>query len=71
MVDESDNPLEAAASGHVPLGSKLYYTREKQPVLLSAMWWSPATSSRRLLPAEHAGRPAVSVSLDSRGARRC
>ncbi|MDP9015072.1 MAG: protein translocase subunit SecD, partial [Pseudomonadota bacterium] len=34
MVDENNNPLEAAATGHVPLGSKLYYTREKQPVLL-------------------------------------
>src|SRR4029077_5445410 len=34
MVDEGSNPLEAAATGHVPLGSKLYYTREKQPVLL-------------------------------------
>jgi preprotein translocase subunit SecD len=34
MVDENNNPLEAAATGHVPLGSKLYYTRDKQPVLL-------------------------------------
>jgi preprotein translocase subunit SecD len=34
MVDESNNPLEAAATGRVPLGSKLYYTRNKQPVLL-------------------------------------
>ena len=34
MVDENDNPLEAASTGHVPLGAKLYYTRDKQPVLL-------------------------------------
>jgi preprotein translocase subunit SecD len=34
MVDENDNPLEAATTGHVPLGAKLYHTRDKRPVLL-------------------------------------
>jgi preprotein translocase subunit SecD len=57
MVDETDNPLEAAATGHVPLGAKLYYTREKQPGAAQARsrrHRRPA--DRRLVPAEHPGR---------------
>src|SRR5258708_21303743 len=71
MVDENSNPLEAAATGHVPLGSKLYYTRDKQPVLLkrevvgtgeqvSGGWFQPNTEDGA----------AVSVGLDSRGAAK-
>ena len=58
MVDETNNPLEAAATGRVPLGSKLYYTREKQPVLLKRdVVVTGRSAHRRLVPAEYPGRP--------------
>jgi preprotein translocase subunit SecD len=57
MVDETDNPLEAAATGHVPLGAKLYYTREKQPGAAQARSGGHRRpADRRLVPAEHPGR---------------
>jgi preprotein translocase subunit SecD len=71
MVDESDNPLEAASSGHVPLGSKLYYTRDKQPVLLKrdVVVTGDQLTDASFQPNTQDG-PAVSVSLDSRGASK-
>jgi len=56
MVDENNNPLEAAATGHVPLGSKLYYSREKQPVLLKrevVVTGDQLTDG--VVPAQHSG----------------
>ena len=71
MVDENDNPLEAAATGHAPLGSKLYYTREKQPVLLKrdVVVTGDELTDASFQPNTQDG-PAVSVSLDSRGAAK-
>jgi preprotein translocase subunit SecD len=71
MVDETDNPLEAAASGHVPLGSKLYYTREKVPVLLKrdVVVTGDQLTDASFQPNTQDG-PAVSVSLDTRGASK-
>ena len=71
MVDESNNPLEAAASGHVPLGSKLYYTREKQPVLLKrdVVVTGDQLTDASFQPNTQEGA-AVSVGLDSRGAAK-
>jgi len=71
MVDESNNPLEAAATGHVPLGSKLYYTREKQPVLLKreVVVTGDQLTDASFQPNTQDG-PAVSVGLDSRGAAK-
>src|SRR5208283_2993405 len=71
MVDESNNPLDAAATGHVPLGSKLYYTREKQPVLLKrdVVVTGDQLTDASFQPNTQDG-PAVSVSLDSRGAAK-
>jgi preprotein translocase subunit SecD len=71
MVDESDNPLEAAATGHVPLGAKLYYTRDKQPVLLKrdVVVTGDQLTDASFQPNTQDG-PSVSVSLDSRGASK-
>ena len=70
MVDETNNPLEAAA-GRVPLGSKLYYTREKQPVLLKreVVVTGDQLTDASFQPNTQEGA-AVSVSLDSRGAAK-
>jgi len=71
MVDESDNPLEAAATGHVPLGTKLYYTRDKRPVLLKreVVVTGDELTDATFQPNSQEG-PAVSVGLDSRGAAK-
>jgi preprotein translocase subunit SecD len=71
MVDENSNPLEAAATGHVPLGDKLYYTREKQPVLLKrdVVVTGDQLTDASFQPNTQDG-PAVSVALDSRGAAK-
>jgi preprotein translocase subunit SecD len=71
MVDETNNPVEAAATGHVPLGSKLYYTREKQPVLLKrdVVVTGDQLTDASFQPNSQDG-PAVSVGLDSRGAAK-
>jgi preprotein translocase subunit SecD len=71
MVDESNNPLEAAATGRVPLGSKLFYSRDKQPVLLKreVVVTGDQLTDASFQPNTQDG-PAVSVSLDSRGAAK-
>ena len=71
MVDETNNPLEAASTGHVPLGSKLYYTRDKQPVLLKrdVVVTGDQLTDATFQPNTQDGA-AVSVSLDSRGAAK-
>jgi len=71
MVDETDNPYESARTGHVPLGAKLYYTRDKQPVLLKrdVVVTGDQLTDASFQPNTQEG-PAVSVSLDSRGAAK-
>ena len=71
MVDETNNPLEAVATGRVPLGSKLYYTREKQPVLLKreVVVTGDQLTDATFQPNTQDGA-AVSVGLDSRGAAK-
>ncbi len=71
MVDEANSPLEAAGTGRVPLGSKLYYTREKQPVLLKreVVVTGDQLTDASFQPNTQDGA-AVSVSLDSRGAAK-
>ena len=71
MVDESNNPLEAASTGHVPLGSKLFYTRDKQPVLLKrdVVVTGDQLTDASFQPNTQDGA-AVSVGLDSRGAAK-
>jgi preprotein translocase subunit SecD len=71
MVDEANNPLEAASTGRVPLGSKLYYTREKQPVLLKreVVVTGDQLTDASFQPSTQDGA-AVLVGLDSRGAAK-
>jgi preprotein translocase subunit SecD len=71
MVDETNNPLEAATTGHAPLGSKLYYTRDKRPALLKreVVVTGDQLTDASFQPNTQDG-PAVSVSLDSRGAAK-
>jgi preprotein translocase subunit SecD len=71
MVDENDNPLEAATTGHVPLGAKLYHTRDKRPVLLKreVVVTGDELTDASFQPNSQDG-PAVSVSLDGRGAAK-
>jgi preprotein translocase subunit SecD len=71
MVDETNNPLEAAGTGRVPLGSKLFYTRDKQPVLLKrdVVVTGDQLTDATFQPNSQDG-PAVSVGLDSRGAAK-
>jgi preprotein translocase subunit SecD len=71
MVDETNNPLEAVGTGRVPLGSKLFYTRDKQPVLLKreVVVTGDQLTDASFQPNGQDG-PAVSVSLDSRGAAK-
>ena len=60
--------LAAAASGRVPAGSEVKYTRDKRPVvlkkrvILSGAHITDASSS-----ADEYGRPQVNISLDSEG----
>ncbi len=71
MVDEVNNPVEAAATGRVPLGSKLFYSRDKQPVLLKreVVVTGDQLTDASFQPNTQEGA-AVSVSLDSRGAAK-
>jgi preprotein translocase subunit SecD len=71
MVDETDNPYEAARTGQIPLGTKLYYTRHKRPVLLKRdiVVTGDQLTDASFQPNTQEG-PAVSVSLDSRGAEK-
>jgi len=71
MVDESNNPLEAASTGRVPLGSKLFYTRDKQPVLLKreVVVTGDQLTDASFQPSTQDGA-AVLVGLDSRGAAK-
>ena len=71
MVDETDNPMEAVSTGRTPLGSKLYYTRDKQPVLLKreVVVTGDQLTDATFQPNGQDG-PAVSVGLDSRGAAK-
>jgi preprotein translocase subunit SecD len=71
MVDETNSPLEAASSGRVPLGSKLFYTRDKQPVLLKrdVVVTGDQLTDATFQPNTQDGA-AVSVGLDTRGAAK-
>ena len=71
-VDETTNPIMAAETGRIPPTSKLYYDRDKQPVLLKKRM---IVSGDQLTGAsagfdQRSGSPAVSVSLDGVGAKR-
>jgi preprotein translocase subunit SecD len=67
LVDTVNSPAEAARTGRAPLGTKLYYERNGDPVLLKR---DVIATGEQLIDASFApsqGEPAVSVRLDSRG----
>jgi len=71
-VDEQNDPYEAERTGRVPPGSKLYYDRNDQPILLSR---EVIASGENLIGAaagfdQQSGQPNVVVTLDGEGARR-
>lgn len=71
-VDESGSASSAAASGIVPPGTELFYTREgRRPVLLKR---EVIAAGVNLVDAaatvDENGTPAVSVTLDSQGSKR-
>ncbi|MCG8426793.1 MAG: protein translocase subunit SecD, partial [Chromatiales bacterium] len=71
LVDEQGN-VEDALAGKVPIGSKLYETREGQPILLKKR---VIVTGNQITDAssgfdQRSSQPAVFVSLDGQGARR-
>jgi len=71
-VDEQNDPYEAERTGRIPSGSKLYYDRNDQPILLSR---EVIASGDNLIGAaagfdQQSGQPNVVVTLDGAGARR-
>ena len=71
MVDETNDSLQAASTGRTPLGSKLYYTREKQPVLLKreVVVTGDQLTDASFQPSTQEG-PAVSVAATKSAASR-
>ncbi|MFO7764521.1 MAG: protein translocase subunit SecD [Wenzhouxiangellaceae bacterium] len=71
-VDEQNDPYEAQRTGRVPPQSRLYETREGEPILLSRRL---IASGDNLTSAsagfdQQGGQPNVRVTLDAVGARR-
>jgi preprotein translocase subunit SecD len=68
LVDDQNSAADAERTKRSPLGSKLYHTREGQPVLLKR---DIIVSGEQLVDASSGfteGQPAVYVKLDARGA---
>jgi preprotein translocase subunit SecD len=70
LVDEVNNPFEAAERGRAPLGSALYTDRNGQPVLLLRDVIVTGDQLTGASAGFDEGQPAVYVNLDARGARR-
>ncbi|MET0049230.1 MAG: protein translocase subunit SecD [Sedimenticola sp.] len=71
-LEDTEGSVEAALAGKVPVGSKLYKTREGQPILLKKR---VIVTGNQITDAssgfdQRSGQPAVHVSLDGQGARR-
>ncbi|TXF11969.1 protein translocase subunit SecD [Pelomicrobium methylotrophicum] len=71
LVDETHDPLEAARTGNIPLGTELYRDRDGTPLLVKR---SVVLTGDRITDAQpgfdsRTGEPAVHVTLDGTGAR--
>ncbi len=70
LVDEQGDPFEARETGRVPIGDKLYYERNKNPVLLKKR---VMLTGDYIIDAssgiDNNARPAVTITLDGKGAR--
>jgi len=71
LVDEEHEPQEAV-NGHVPAGSKLYYERNGQPILLKKQVMLTGDSIINAASGIDTltGGPDVTITLDGRGAKR-
>jgi preprotein translocase subunit SecD len=67
MEDQVNNPVEAQRRGRAPFGSKLYTTREGQPVLLKRDIIVTGDQLTDAITAATQDGPGVSVKLDARG----
>ena len=71
MVDEQNSPFQAKSTGRIPSGSKLYEERGGNPILLKRQ---VMLEGDRIIDAsstfDQNGEPAVSITLDSKGAKR-
>lgn len=67
LVDMTNNPAAAAASGHAPLGDKLYtHTRTGGPILLKREIIATGDELTNAMAQETQEGPAVEVTLDAR-----
>ncbi len=71
-LEDSERSVQDALDGRVPPGSKLYRTRDGQPILLKKR---VIVTGNQITDAssgfdQRSGQPAVFVSLDGQGARR-
>ena len=67
LEDEEHNPIEAAQSGHAPIGSKLYtHTRIGRPILLKREIIATGDQLTSATTSQTQNGPAVSIKLDAR-----
>jgi protein-export membrane protein, SecD/SecF family len=71
MVDEEHDAREAAQSGRIPVGSRLYHERNGTPVLLKkqVMLTGEYITDAASGIEQQTGSPAVYITLDSKGGR--
>ena len=70
LVDENNDPFEADRRGRAPLGAKLYYERNGNPVLLKREVIATGDQLTDASSGFSEGQPAVFVDLDAKGARK-
>jgi preprotein translocase subunit SecD len=71
MVAEGSDAFEAARSGRIPSGTRLYYERDTTPILLQrrVMLTGDYITGAASGIAQDTGSPAVFINLDAQGAR--
>ena len=72
LVDETNDPGQAATTGRTPLGSRLYQERDGRPILLErrVMLTGDYITDAASGLDQQTGGPAVFITLDSTGAKR-
>ena len=72
LVDQNNDPIQAATSGRAPLGSRLYYERNGQPILLErqVMLTGDYITDAASGIDQQSGGAAVFITLDGKGASR-
>jgi preprotein translocase subunit SecD len=70
LVDENGNPFEAVQHGHAPVGSKLYYKRDGQPILLKREVIATGDELTTANATTTQDGPTVSIKLDARAGDR-